>query len=109
MTVKFFIIRGMYRVALRRFQSTVTYNRKGEQPNVAPKIVKQISKTSQGVTVITSDNFGPASSVAIFLSQGSSSDSAATPGVAHIFKRSVLRVCFILYRMLKATRSLVLY
>jgi predicted Zn-dependent peptidase len=76
---------------LKRF-STVTYNRKGEQPNVAPKIDYQMSKTSQGVTVVTQDHRGPAANVALYIAKGSSSDTPENPGVAHVFKRSLVRV-----------------
>ena len=79
----------------KRLQSTVTYTRKGDQPDVAPKVVKQVSKTAQGVTIITSDNAGPVSTVALYMSQGSRSDSPTSPGVAHVFKRSLIRVIMV--------------
>jgi predicted Zn-dependent peptidase len=83
----------MFRTRLaRRFQSTVTYNRKGDQPDVAPAVVKQVSKTAQGVTVITADNYSPVSTVAVYLSQGVRADTPVYQGVAHVFKRSLIRV-----------------
>jgi hypothetical protein len=76
----------------RRLQSTITYSRKGEQVEVAPKPVKQVSKLSNGVTIASIDAHGPQASLAVYLNAGSRHELDATPGVAHLFKRSVVRV-----------------
>lgn len=72
--------------------STVSYNRKGDQPSVAPASVKTVSKTKSGFNVATIDSHGPTSSVAIYIKAGSRFDSAEKPGVAHLLKRSIIRV-----------------
>ena len=51
--------------------STVSYNRKGEQPSVAPLAVKTLSKTSSGVSVASIDHHGPAAAVAVVVKAGS--------------------------------------
>ena len=88
----------LQRQASKRFStaatapSTISYNRKGEQPRVAPVAVKTISKSKLGVNIATIDSQGPSSSVAIFIKAGSRFDSADKPGVAHLLNRSVVRV-----------------
>jgi ubiquinol-cytochrome c reductase core subunit 2 len=72
--------------------STVSYNRKGDQPSVAPPSTKTISKTKSGLNVATIDNQGPTSSLAIYIKAGSRFDSAEKPGVAHLLQRSIIRV-----------------
>ena len=74
-----------------RFQSTIQYSRQGEQVAVAPKPIKQISRLSNGVTLVTIDDHHPQSSVAVYLNCGSRHDPATAPGAAHVFKRSLVR------------------
>ncbi|KAJ3261688.1 ubiquinol-cytochrome c reductase core subunit 1 [Boothiomyces macroporosus] len=74
-----------------RAQSSVSYNRKGEQVAAAPKAVKTVSKTPSGVTLATYDHLGPVSSVAVYLKAGSRYESPDAPGVAHLYKRLLVR------------------
>jgi hypothetical protein len=72
--------------------SAVEYNRKGEQPKLAPTAVKTVSKASSGVSVATHDGRGPVSSLAIVIAAGSRNDSVDAPGVAHFLKNTLVRV-----------------
>ncbi|KAJ3321783.1 ubiquinol-cytochrome c reductase core subunit 1 [Boothiomyces sp. JEL0866] len=74
-----------------RAQSSVSYNRKGEQVAAAPKVVKTISKTPSGVTLASYDHLGPVSSVAVYVKAGSRYESPDAPGVAHLYKRLLVR------------------
>ncbi|KAJ3276971.1 hypothetical protein HDV01_000023 [Terramyces sp. JEL0728] len=74
-----------------RAQSSVSYNRKGEQVAAAPKVVKTVSKTPSGVTLASYDHLGPVSSVAVYLKAGSRYESPDAPGVAHLYKRLLVR------------------
>lgn len=71
--------------------TSVSYNRKGNQPAVASVAIKTHSKTTAGVSVMTLDSHGPAASVAVYLKAGTRYDSSDKPGVAHLFNRSVMR------------------
>ncbi|RKO89351.1 Metalloenzyme, LuxS/M16 peptidase-like protein [Blyttiomyces helicus] len=62
-----------------------------EQPLVAAKAHKTVSKTSAGVKVATYDEGGPASSLAVVLKAGSRYESPDAPGAAHLLKTSLVR------------------
>lgn len=74
--------------------SALMYKRKGDQPELAPKAQKNVTKTSSGVTIATADNLGPVSTVALVLNAGSRYESPDTPGVAHFWKNTLVRVSF---------------
>jgi predicted Zn-dependent peptidase len=72
--------------------SAISYKRAAEQPELAPVFRKTVSKASNGIKLATHDNFGPASSVAVYINAGSRYDNPAAPGVAHLLQRSLVRV-----------------
>ncbi|KAI8915861.1 Metalloenzyme, LuxS/M16 peptidase-like protein [Gorgonomyces haynaldii] len=70
--------------------SPVTYKREGDQPAVAPRAAKAVSKV-EGITVATYDHLGPQSSFAIFANAGSRFDAVNAPGSAHLLHRALVR------------------
>ncbi|KAJ3183993.1 ubiquinol-cytochrome c reductase core subunit 1 [Gaertneriomyces sp. JEL0708] len=71
--------------------SSLGYSRKGDQPAVAPKVQRQVSKTSQGITVATVDDLGPVGTVAVVLKAGPRFESTDAPGAAGFWKRVIVR------------------
>ncbi|KAJ3194930.1 ADP/ATP carrier protein [Irineochytrium annulatum] len=82
-------------VQLRRGYATVStpvqYQRKGDQPLVAPTADKTVTKTSSGVAIATHEGKGPVSTLAFVLSAGSRYESPDAPGVAHFMKNTLVR------------------
>ncbi|KAI8922426.1 Metalloenzyme, LuxS/M16 peptidase-like protein [Powellomyces hirtus] len=76
---------------LSQDHSALSYIRRGDQPEVAPKANKTVTKTSAGVTIASIDNLGPVSTVALVVNAGSRTDTADAPGVAHFFKNTLIR------------------
>jgi hypothetical protein len=90
----FFSSNQMYkaRQSAKRFVSSISYSRVGEQPDIAPKPLKTTSKTSCGITVTTLDEMGPVGSVAVYMNAGSRNELPTTPGVSHLISTSFFRV-----------------
>ncbi|KAJ3102856.1 ubiquinol-cytochrome c reductase core subunit 1 [Phlyctochytrium planicorne] len=70
--------------------SSIDYNRKGDQPAVAPTANKTVSKAG-GVSIATIDGRGPVSSVSVVVAAGSRYESLDAPGAAHFLKTSLFR------------------
>jgi len=78
---------------LNQTYSAVDYNRKGDQPELAPLARKAVSEstTAGGVKVATYDEHGPVSSVTVIVKAGPRYETADAPGVSQLLKNLAVR------------------